>query len=266
MTLSVQAPKLQKVLVVDDEPDIRRVGQMSLELVGQLEVVLASGGEEALSLAAQERPDVILLDVMMPRLDGPATLDRLRQAPETADNPGHLHDRQGAEARGRGLPRPRGQGCHLQAIRPDDPLPGDWPHRLQPVARTAHEDGPAAPDEQARLAAVRATGLLDTGPEEAFDEIVRLATLVFRTPCGYLSLVDADRVFYKARVNVPLRQKPREGSLSAWCLLEGQAQVVPDTFADERFRSSPVVRLAAGALLGRGALVTPQGHLWARCA
>ena len=79
--------KLEKVLIVDDEPDIRRVGQMSLELVGQLEVVLASGGEEALAVAAQERPDVILLDVMMPRLDGPATLALLRRAPETADIP-----------------------------------------------------------------------------------------------------------------------------------------------------------------------------------
>ncbi|MGC4122497.1 MAG: response regulator [Myxococcales bacterium] len=49
--------------------------------------MLASGGEEAVSLAAQERPDVILLDVMMPRLDGPATLDLLRREPQTADIP-----------------------------------------------------------------------------------------------------------------------------------------------------------------------------------
>lgn len=84
---AARAPKLKKVLVVDDEPDIRRVGQMSLELVGRLEVVLAAGGEEALRVAAREQPDVILLDVMMPRLDGPATLERLRGAPETARIP-----------------------------------------------------------------------------------------------------------------------------------------------------------------------------------
>ncbi|HEY3450556.1 MAG TPA: response regulator [Myxococcales bacterium] len=87
MPLSPRRAKLEKVLVVDDEPDIRRVGQMSLELVGQLKVLLASGGEEALSIAAEEQPDVILLDVMMPRLDGPATLALLRSAPATADIP-----------------------------------------------------------------------------------------------------------------------------------------------------------------------------------
>lgn len=78
---------IQKVLLVDDEPDIRRVGQLSLELVGHLRVLLAAGGEEALDLAASEQPDVILLDVMMPRLDGPATLERLRARGETRDIP-----------------------------------------------------------------------------------------------------------------------------------------------------------------------------------
>ena len=87
MALPAHARRIQKILMVDDEPDIRRVGQMSLELVGQFEVVLAGGGEEALELARSERPDVILLDVMMPRLDGPATLGQLRAEPATADIP-----------------------------------------------------------------------------------------------------------------------------------------------------------------------------------
>ena len=87
MTSPDQAPQIRKVLMVDDEPDIRRVGQMSLELVGHLQVVLAGGGEEAVDVATREQPDVILLDVMMPRLDGPATLDLLRASPATAGIP-----------------------------------------------------------------------------------------------------------------------------------------------------------------------------------
>jgi CheY-like chemotaxis protein len=78
---------ISKVLLVDDEPDIRRLGQMSLELMGRMAVVLAADGEEALALAAREKPDAILLDVMMPGMDGPHTLQRLKADPATASIP-----------------------------------------------------------------------------------------------------------------------------------------------------------------------------------
>lgn len=78
---------IRKVLMVDDEPDIRRVGQMSLELVGKRQVFLAASGREAVALAAREKPDVILLDVMMPDLDGPATMGLLRAQASTAAIP-----------------------------------------------------------------------------------------------------------------------------------------------------------------------------------
>jgi two-component system OmpR family response regulator len=78
---------LSKVLLVDDEPDIRRIGQISLEHVGQWKVVQAQSGVQALSVAVEERPDVILLDVMMPELDGPGTFARLRDNPATATIP-----------------------------------------------------------------------------------------------------------------------------------------------------------------------------------
>jgi len=83
MVSLANARNIHKILMVDDEPDIRRVGQMSLELVGQFQVLLAASGEEGVELATREHPDVILLDVMMPRLDGPATLDRLLAQAET---------------------------------------------------------------------------------------------------------------------------------------------------------------------------------------
>ncbi len=78
---------LSKILLVDDEPDIRRIGQISLEHVGKWIVVQAQSGLQALSLAAHEQPDVILLDVMMPDLDGPGTFARLREDPATAGIP-----------------------------------------------------------------------------------------------------------------------------------------------------------------------------------
>ena len=72
---------LQTVLLVDDDPNIRTIAQMSLSVVGGLTVTLVSSGAEALSVAARLMPDVILLDVMMPEMDGPATLHALRQEP-----------------------------------------------------------------------------------------------------------------------------------------------------------------------------------------
>ena len=68
----------KKILLIDDEQDIRMVVQLSLETVGHFDVLLAESGEAGLDMAARERPDAILLDVMMPGLDGPSTLARLK--------------------------------------------------------------------------------------------------------------------------------------------------------------------------------------------
>jgi len=76
-----------KVLYVDDEPDIREVAVMSLELDGALEVRSAGSGREGLALLDQFTPDAIMLDVMMPGMDGPATLEEIRKRPEHADTP-----------------------------------------------------------------------------------------------------------------------------------------------------------------------------------
>jgi CheY-like chemotaxis protein len=67
------------ILVIDDEDDIRDVAALSLETSGDFRVSTANGGRAGVDRASAERPDLILLDVMMPELDGPATLALLRQ-------------------------------------------------------------------------------------------------------------------------------------------------------------------------------------------
>jgi two-component system, OmpR family, response regulator len=76
----VNRENLKTILYVDDEPDIREVVELSLGLVG-LTVHTCDSGERALEILPELRPDLILLDVMMPRLDGPSTLQRLRADP-----------------------------------------------------------------------------------------------------------------------------------------------------------------------------------------
>lgn len=78
---------IKKILLVDDDHDLRRIGQLSLRNVGKWHVLLATCGAEALHLARVEQPDVILLDVMMPEMDGPSTLSRLREDELTARIP-----------------------------------------------------------------------------------------------------------------------------------------------------------------------------------
>jgi CheY-like chemotaxis protein len=77
----------KRILIVDDEDDIREVAQVSLELVGQWEVLTAASGRDGIQTARSAQPDAILLDVMMPDMDGPSTLAQLQADPETRDIP-----------------------------------------------------------------------------------------------------------------------------------------------------------------------------------
>ena len=77
----------RRILVVDDDALLREVAQTALELVGGWQVSTAQSGGQAQQQARIERPDAILLDVMMPGLDGPATVHALRSDPATCDIP-----------------------------------------------------------------------------------------------------------------------------------------------------------------------------------
>jgi CheY-like chemotaxis protein len=76
----------KQILIIDDEEDIREVAAMTLEMAG-FRVLTAASGREGIQKAAVEQPDAILLDVMMPELDGPATLEALRALDETRHIP-----------------------------------------------------------------------------------------------------------------------------------------------------------------------------------
>lgn len=79
--------KKRRILIIDDEDDIRAVAALSLETVADWEVIVANSGASGIARAQAERPDAILLDVMMPEMDGPTTFQQLRRLPDTADIP-----------------------------------------------------------------------------------------------------------------------------------------------------------------------------------
>ncbi|WOI30768.1 response regulator [Sulfitobacter dubius] len=76
-----------KILLVEDEPDILEVVKLALELYGEFEVVDCSSGEEALRVVGDRKPDVFLLDFMMPGMSGPQLLARFREVPGLEDVP-----------------------------------------------------------------------------------------------------------------------------------------------------------------------------------
>ena len=78
---------LNRILYVEDEPDIRMVAQMALQAVGGFTVIACASGQEALDAAPGAAADLLLLDVMMPGMDGPSTLKALRALPATAGTP-----------------------------------------------------------------------------------------------------------------------------------------------------------------------------------
>ena len=78
---------LKKIMLVEDDPDIQLITRLSLEVGGGYEVRVCASGAEAVRSAAAYAPDLILLDMMMPGMDGLATMDALRKLPETAATP-----------------------------------------------------------------------------------------------------------------------------------------------------------------------------------
>lgn len=81
------SPALSRIMMVEDEPDIRAIAKLALESLGGYTVEPCSNGAEAVTRALAFKPDVILLDVMMPGMDGPATLKTLRTDARTAHIP-----------------------------------------------------------------------------------------------------------------------------------------------------------------------------------
>lgn len=116
-------------------------------------------------------------------------------------------------------------------------------------------NSPALSTEAARLAALDRYAILDTDPEQSFDDLVILASYICKTPIALLSLLDDHRQWFKSTVGVQVRETPLEMSICAHAIKQEDLFIVPDTLQDARFRENPLVvgephiRFYAGAPL-----------------
>ena len=121
---------------------------------------------------------------------------------------------------------------------------------------------PRPPDEAARSAALRSLELLDTGPEERFDHVTRLAQRLFNVPIALVTLVDGDRVWLKSSRGFDAQEASRETSFCGHAILNHGIMNVPDATLDSRFQDNPFVvgdpqiRFYAGC-----PIAGPSGHL-----
>jgi len=131
-----------------------------------------------------------------------------------------------------------------------------------PPARATAASGPPVPDDEAgRLEALYGYGILDTLPEEAFDDLAKTAARLCGTPIALVSLVDADRQWFKANVGLSAGQTPRGVAFCAHAIVQRDVLVVPDALADARFAGNPLVIAPPNLRFYAGApLIVAGGH------
>src|SRR5438132_12748248 len=121
---------------------------------------------------------------------------------------------------------------------------------------------PVPANEAERLRTLRSYKILDTKPEERFDELTRLAALICNAPISLISLIDTDRQWFKSRFGLDKQETPRAQAFCTHAIMQPEMFVVPDAAKDERFSQNPFVTGETRTRFYAGApLAARDGHV-----
>jgi phosphoribosyl 1,2-cyclic phosphodiesterase/GAF domain-containing protein len=231
------------------------------QLTKQLSEAVASEGlpgkvlahnTDLATVVLEDRPSLVLIEHDPPRIDGYVLARAIRQG----ENAGQIRvPLVIVTATGRQATRETGVATDWLTA-PFSPSYARTRIRawaLRTACRWASAELPA--NEGSRLTALQNLAILDTRPEERFDRLTRIAAAAFNVPAALISLVDADRQWFKSACGLSVAETARDLSFCAHVVRAGREMIVPDTLLDDRFADNPLVveepriRFYAGAPL-----------------
>jgi two-component system, NarL family, invasion response regulator UvrY len=210
-----------KVLIIDDDADIRAIARLSLSRVGGMDVIEAGSGADGVRKAQVEKPDVILLDVMMPRMDGPQTLAALRSRPATSSTPVIFLT---AKAAGDQVDRLMSLGAAGVLVKPFDPR--TLSRDVRSLIKRRRDRGTSTPASAGET------------PQQGLDEMRQRFVATFEAEC------DSIRVLVDKMAGLN-RQRPVAALTQITHRLSGLAGTIG--FPTVSARASDLEDLAAGA-------------------
>jgi hypothetical protein len=227
---------VQTVLLGLQDPELAKLFASAISADASIRAVKVSHVEEARSVAATDRLSVAILE-HGPGHDGLAMCRTI-----AAD---FAHDRRRMPiliVADREYPGGEGAGVAEWLVTPFSSTYAQakvqaWVHR----GTSRWKKAALPPDEEVRLATLRAMGLLDTPPDARFDRITRLASRFFAVPITLITLVDSERQWFKSSVGLSISETSRESAFCAHTVFERATLVVNDALVDDRFAENPLV-------------------------